>query len=57
MGLLGYVPRYLAAEVSDLFRSRDLSFLQSFVEQVNQDAPLPHSLAAVGGERKGKCGF
>ena len=42
--MLGYVPRYLAAEVWELCRSCDLSFIKLFVEQVNHDAPLQQRL-------------
>lgn len=41
---LGYVPRYLAAEVWELFRSCKVSFVELFVEQVNHDAPLQQRL-------------
>jgi len=42
--MLGYVPRYLAAEVWELCRSCDVSFIELFVEQVNHDAPLQQRL-------------
>ena len=42
--MLGYVPRYLAAEVWELCRSCNVSFIHLFVEQVNHDAPLQQRL-------------
>ncbi len=42
--MLGYVPRYLAADVSTLCRQCDLDFIELFVERVNLDAPLQQRL-------------
>jgi hypothetical protein len=42
--MLGYVPRYLAAELGELFHKCDTSLIQLFVEQVNPDAPLQQRL-------------
>lgn len=42
--MLGYVPRYLAADVSELCGTCDLNFIELFVEQVNRDAPLQQRL-------------
>jgi hypothetical protein len=42
--MLGYVPRYLAAEVIELCGKCDLSFIELFVAQVNRDAPLQQRL-------------
>lgn len=42
--MLGYVPRYLAKDVCELFRSCDLNFIELRVEQVNHDAPLQQRL-------------
>jgi HIRAN domain len=42
--MLGYVPRYLAADVSILCRSCELDFIELFVERVNLDAPLQQRL-------------
>lgn len=38
--MLGYVPRYLAAEVWELFRKCDTKFIELYVDRVNHDAPL-----------------
>lgn len=42
--MLGYVPRYLAAEVIELCGKCDLNFIELFVSQVNRDAPLQQRL-------------
>jgi hypothetical protein len=42
--LIGYVPRYLAHDVYELFRKCDLDFIQMNVAQVNHDAPLQQRL-------------
>ena len=42
--MLGYVPRYLAADVSELCRSCEINFIELYVEQVNLDAPLQQRL-------------
>jgi hypothetical protein len=42
--MLGYVPRYLAADVSTLYRQCEVDFIELFVEQVNLDAPLQQRL-------------
>ncbi len=42
--MLGYVPRYLAAEVVDLCGRCDLDFIELYVAQVNLDAPLQQRL-------------
>lgn len=42
--MLGYVPRYLAAEASELCGRCNLNFIELFVQQVNSDAPLQQRL-------------
>jgi HIRAN domain len=42
--LIGYVPRYLAADVWELWRQCRPEFLQLFVQQVNQDSPMQQRL-------------
>ena len=42
--MLGYFPRYLAAEVMELCGRCELDFIDLFVAQVNSDAPLQQRL-------------
>lgn len=42
--LIGYVPRYLAQDVSNLVSDCDPDFIQVFVHRVNLDAPLQQRL-------------
>jgi hypothetical protein len=37
---IGYVPRYLAHDVWQLFEKCEIDFIQVFVDRVNRDAPL-----------------
>ena len=42
--LIGYVPRYLARDVWQLFRHCDVQSIHVIVERVNRDAPLQNRL-------------
>jgi hypothetical protein len=42
--MLGYVPRYLAHDVWELFQSCESKFVNVFVHRVNRDAPLQQRL-------------
>jgi hypothetical protein len=41
---IGYVPRYLAADVGRLVQACEPNFIQLFVDRVNRDAPLQNRL-------------
>lgn len=41
---IGYVPRYLAADVGSLVQACDPDFIQLFVDRVNRDAPLQNRI-------------
>jgi hypothetical protein len=42
--LIGYVPRYLAHDVCQLFQQCDVDFIDLYVDRLNRDAPMQNRL-------------